>query len=100
MRLMDSRDGAGELPVPLPGASDEERRDWAAQDQKARARKYLRRIAIRVLAVPLLFVVPHSWVPFVTVIAVISAMSAVIGGNDPDAARDFIQDDGTKIEGS
>ena len=76
----------------------DERLAWAEADQKARVRRYLRRIAIRVMAVPLLFVVPHAWVPWVTVLAVMAAMSAVIGGNDPDAARDFIHDDGTRIE--
>lgn len=76
----------------------EERLAWAEADQKVRVRRYLRRIAIRVMAVPLLFVVPHAWVPLVTVVAVMAAMSAVVGGNDPDAARDFLHDDGSPVE--
>lgn len=83
---------------PTPSMTDEQRLTWAEADQKMRVRRYLRRIAVRILAVPLLFVVPHSWVPATIVLAVIAGMSAVIGGNDPDAARDFIHDDGTIIE--
>ena len=75
----------------------QQRLEWAQADQKARVRRYFKRIAVRILAVPLLFVVPHAWVPWVTVIAVMAGLSAVIGGNDPDAARDFIHDDGSRI---
>lgn len=75
----------------------QERLAWAQADQRMRVRRYFKRIAVRILAVPLLFVVPHAWVPWVTILAVMAGLSAVIGGNDPDAARDFIHDDGSKI---
>ena len=87
----------GAITPEIPSMTEDERRAWADADQKMRIRRYLRRIAIRVLVLPVACVVPHAWVPYVIVIGVIAAFSAVIGGNDPDAARDFIRDDGTPI---
>lgn len=64
----------------------------ALADQRRRKRRYFALMGVRIGAVPALFLVPHRFIGPATVIAVMSAMSAVMSGNDPDAAQYLFPD--------